>query len=343
MTGSGTTVRALVVQESSARREELIETLQLDGDIAVVGRAGTATEAIRQVHLVIPDVVVLDLHMRDRSSLLAIEQIMAGDPTPIVVLSTGLADSPSAAEALRAGALDALPTPAHWTQAGGTDLRRSVRQASDVTVIRHPRGSLRGTVHRPSPIGGAHRPVVAIGASTGGPAALACVLSGLAGLPAPVLIVQHLHADFTAGLLTWMSRVSALPVQMAEHRLAARPGHVYLAPGGVHLQWGPDFHLELTELPASLHRPSADQLFHSVAENAGTSAVGVLLTGMGADGADGLLHIHVNGGRTLAQDEASSAVFGMPQAAHRLGAVSDLLPLDRIAVAIGKAVLEITG
>lgn len=335
-------LRALVVQEGSLQREQLIAVLERDGDITVVGPAATAAEAIRLVHQERTDVVVLDLQLTDGSSLRAIERIMADKPTPILLLSSSIIDrhSPSAVRALQAGALDALPTPAQWTAAGEAGLRHSVRQLRHVTVIRHPRGGRYEPAHR-APIPGNRRPVVAIGASTGGPSALACLLTGLNGLPAPVLVVQHLHPDFTSGLLTWMSRVCDLQVKIAEHGLLPMKGHVYLAPSGVHLRLGADHRLQLVELPATLHRPSANQLFHSVAEAAGSAAVGVLLTGMGEDGAEGLLHIHRSGGRTVAQDEATSAVFGMPGAAQRLGAVGELLPLDRIAAAVGRAVAEI--
>jgi two-component system chemotaxis response regulator CheB len=180
--------------------------------------------------------------------------------------------------------------------------------------------------------------VVAMAASTGGPSALATLLAGLAGLPAPVLVVQHLHPEFTGGLLGWMSRVSALPVEMAEHGQVARPSRVYLAPGGVHLRLGASLRLELDAQPVTTHRPSADVLFASVAEHAGAAAVGVLLTGMGEDGARGLLAIHDRGGHTLGQDEESCAVFGMPRAAQRLGAVTDLRPLSQLAAAVRYAV-----
>jgi two-component system chemotaxis response regulator CheB len=165
-------------------------------------------------------------------------------------------------------------------------------------------------------------------------------LAGLGGTAAPVLVVQHLHVDFTAGLIDWMSRVSALPVEVAEHHSAARPGRVYVAPGGVHLRLGADFRLELDPDPPALHRPSADELFLSVAEHAGAAAIGVLLTGMGDDGAKGLLAIRRRGGRTLAQDKESCAVFGMPAAAQRLGAVDDLLPPAELATAIARASRE---
>lgn len=343
MTSHHRSLRALVVQQRSAQRAQLIDVLECDGDITVVGPADTAAEAIDRVHLQETDVVVLDLQLTDGSSLRAIEQIMAGDPTPILVLSTGLhdRDSPAVQQALQAGALDVLPAPAQWTAAGGAALRHTLRQLRGVVVVRHPRGSRSVPAPRP-PVQAHHRPVVAIGASTGGPSALAQVLSGLTGLRAPVLVVQHLHPDFTSGLLSWMARVSVLPVQVAQQGVIPLPGHVYLAPSGAHLLLGSDYRLVLAEQPASLHRPSADQLFRSVAEGAGGAAVGVLLTGMGEDGAAGLLDIRRAHGRTVAQDEASSAVFGMPRAAKRLGAVDELVPLQDIAGVVCAAVLEIS-
>jgi two-component system chemotaxis response regulator CheB len=158
---------------------------------------------------------------------------------------------------------------------------------------------------------------------------------------APVLVVQHLHPDFASGLSSWMSRVSVLPVETAQHGQTAKPGRVYLAPSGLHLRLAAQLRLELDPTPEVIHRPSADVLFRSLAEHAGASAIGVLLTGMGEDGARGLLQIHRNGGRTVAQDEATCAVFGMPRAAHRLGAVSTLTPLQDIASAIRRAASEL--
>ena len=344
MTLRSPALRALVVHRSPESRRQLIEALQRDGDITVLDPAAGAADAVHRVQQDHPDVVVLDLQLVAGDGQEAVEQIMALAPTPILVLSVGSDDthSPAAVAALRAGALEVLPTPAHWTAASEAGLRRSVRQLDKVVVIRHPRGGLA----RPAPrrdTAEKATPVVAVGASTGGPSALAVLLSGLAGLKAPVLVVQHLHADFTGGLLSWMSRASALPVEIAQHRHLLEPGHVYLAPGGVHLRLGPDHRVELASAPATLHRPSADQLFSSLAQHAGTGSIGVLMTGMGEDGALGLLEIHQKGGRTLAQDETSSAVFGMPRAAQRLGAVTDLLPLDRLAGAVCRAVAAVRG
>jgi two-component system chemotaxis response regulator CheB len=217
-----------------------------------------------------------------------------------------------------------------------------VRQISKVHVIRHPRGGLTKPGGKDLESTNSRRPVIAVAASTGGPSAIATLLSGLGGLSAPVLVVQHLHPDFTDGLVAWMSRVSALPVSTAEHLQTLQPGRVYFAPGGVHLRLTANLRLALDPAPETIHRPSADELFQSVAEHAGSRGVGVLLTGMGEDGAKGLLAIRQHGGRTLAQDEATSAVFGMPKAAARIGAVTDLMPIDKLAAGIRRAAREVS-
>jgi two-component system chemotaxis response regulator CheB len=183
-------------------------------------------------------------------------------------------------------------------------------------------------------------PVVALAASTGGPGALAEVLAGLGDVAAPVLVVQHIHPDFISGLVSWMARVSALPVHMARHGEATLAGHVYIGPGEVHLRLDRHGHIALDPAPPTRHRPSADELFGSVAEHAGVNGVGAVLTGMGCDGARGLLALRGRGGRTFAQDEASCAVYGMPRAAYELGAVSDVVSLGDIAARIVLAVRE---
>lgn len=334
------TVRALVVDGSAAARTRVAGTLEGDGDIVVVGQAGTVVDAVALALRLRPDIVTLGLYLPGGGGQQAIEQIMAQVPTPILVLSHDSVDrrSPSIVDALVAGALDALPKLEQWSPDQAAQLRRTVRLLRNVHVIRHPRGGQNpdaDSSSRPATTTAHH--VVAIAASTGGPSALAIVLAGLGGSLAPVLIVQHLHPDFTTGLIEWMSRVSALPVELAEHGQVPRAGRVYVAPGGVHLRLAAGPRLELDPDPITIHRPSADQLFLSVAARAGGSAIGVLLTGMGDDGAKGLLAIHQRGGRTLAQDEASSAVFGMAAAAQRLGAVTQMLPPAELGRAISDA------
>jgi two-component system chemotaxis response regulator CheB len=343
----------VVVEDSLVQRANLVAVLEADGDIEVVGEATTAVEAISLVASLRPDVVTLDLNIPDGGGQYALEQIMANTPTPVLVLSSTVHSEASvpSVEALVGGALLAVPKPARWTSVFENDLRRSVRTIRNVPVIRHIRGGLRnlpvGAVTAPS----ARRPaplslglesdpgsrVVAIAASTGGPAALATVLQGLAKLTAPVLVVQHIHPDFVQGLVKWMARVSPLPVVMAQHGQKLRSGCIHIGPGGTHLRLGRGGTIELEDAPVTVHRPSADQLFESVAVHAGHDGVGVLLTGMGDDGAAGLAAMHHRGARTIVQDEATCAVYGMPRAATRLGVVDQQLPLPAIADAIIRA------
>jgi two-component system chemotaxis response regulator CheB len=180
--------------------------------------------------------------------------------------------------------------------------------------------------------------VVGVAASAGGPAALAAILPSVAGLAAPMLIVQHLDSRFVDDFRDWMARVSALPVEIPEDGMMLRPGVVYIATPGLHLKLGTGRRAVLDTTPVSAHCPSADELFLSMAVHAGRQGVGVVLTGMGDDGAVGLQALRHAGGATVVQDRESSAVYGMPSAAGRLDAADRVLPLDRIAAAIHQAV-----
>jgi two-component system chemotaxis response regulator CheB len=177
-------------------------------------------------------------------------------------------------------------------------------------------------------------PIVGVAASAGGPAALASLLSGLNGIGAAILIVQHMPADFLDEFVAWMSRACDLPVKLASHQEAVRAAAVLVAPGNSHLKLMPGYRLILDPEPAGPHRPSADVLFESLAAVAGRRAVGVLLTGIGDDGAAGLLAMRRAGATTIAQDAGTAAVDGMPRAARELGAATMILPLPMIAGAI---------
>lgn len=339
-----TALRTVVVESSPSERAHLVETLQAGGEIVVVGQAGEALEAIRMVQDLRPDVVTLDLQLPGGGGQQVIEQLMAFAPTPILVLSSNVGrESTAAVDALVAGAVDILPKPDTWSGADEDALRSRVRIVGGVAVVRHPRARLAQSPRRPSRStdGAATRtPIVAIGASTGGPAALAEVLGGLGGIGASVLIVQHLHPDFVGGLVSWMARVSPLPVELARHGERLRAGVAYIAPGGTHLRIGPEDDIVLASAPDTLHRPSADVLLTSVAERANGRNVGVLLTGMGEDGAAGLLALRRRGDVTIAQDEETSVVFGMPRAAQRLGAALHVVPLSEIATTIRTALRQ---
>ncbi len=335
-------IRVVVVEDSIVERDALVRALQGDGDIEVVGVAGGATEAIGLVRSQQPDLVTLDVQLADGGGLGVIEQVMAFTPTPILVLSSAVTgpDSRAAVDALVAGAVEAWPKPESWDAGNAKRLRDRVRILRGVTVVRHVRGRLRKGAERPAsapPAASPAVPVVGIASSTGGPAALATVLAGLGGLRAAVLVVQHLHPDFVDGFVQWMARVAALPVELATDGARVRAGVAYIAPGGAHLVLGHGDRLALRSEPETLHRPSADVLFQSLAERPRGTRVGVLLTGIGSDGAAGLLELRRRGGITIAQDEATSAVYGMPAAAERLGAVQHQVALERVAATIARS------
>ena len=302
-----------------------------------MGTAVGSAAAVTLIGQTRPDVVTVDLHLSNGGGQHTIEQIMGHKPTPILGLWSKSTEITAATvtEALAGGALRIATKPAGAATHQANDLRRQVRELRGAMVVRHPRGRLPApatpAMPRARPVKGPARRLVAIAASTGGPAALAQVIGGLAGIRAPVLVVQHIHADFVDGLAAWMQRIATIPVHVAASGMRLAPGAVYISPGDVHLKVDKALRAVLDPLPETRHRPSADELFFSVAASVGAGATGVLLTGMGDDGAKGLLAIRQAGGLTIAQDRATSAVFGMPKAAEALGAVSQIVPVDEIA------------
>jgi two-component system chemotaxis response regulator CheB len=333
-------IRLVLVEDSATQRAALVRVLEAEGDIAVVAEAGDADAAVDEVARLRPQVVTMDLDLPGGGGQGAITRIMAETPTPILVLSGVIdtAGAPPAVAALAAGAVDALPKPPAWTEESARGLRRQVRTVASVPVVGRRRRA--AAPARRVSRGGA-TPVIGIAASTGGPAALMAVLRGLPLLPAPVLVVQHIHPSFVAGFATWLGDSITLPVALARNGETAQPGRVYVAPGETHLRLGPRRQLTLDPEPRTTHRPSADELLHSIAREAGALGVGAVLTGMGEDGAAGLLAMRQAGGRTFAQDAETSTVFGMPRAAERLGAAQRLLPPERLAIAIAGAVREL--
>jgi two-component system chemotaxis response regulator CheB len=229
--------------------------------------------------------------------------------------------------------------PAKWDLAVGAELRKRLRALGHLSQRRRER-LRRLVIREPRPaVAGAKRSsdgVVGLAASTGGPPALARVLSGLVGLERPVIVVQHLQSGFVDGFLGWMRRESALPVELAVDGAPLRRGVVLVAPPGLHAIVRRGRRLALLDEPVTIHRPSADVLFHSMAD-CGEGGIGVILTGMGDDGASGLLALRQSGGTTIAQDQESSAVYGMPKAALDNGAAAWVLPLSEIAPAVLRA------
>lgn len=342
-------IRVLVVEDSAVTREYLAYTLEQDPALSVVGSARNGREALDQVERLAPDVVLMDIHMPEVDGYEGTRLIMEHCPTPIVMASASLRNDETAMtfEALRAGALAVVdkPTgPGHPAQEEtARRLVETVRLMSEVKVIRRrpppaPEAVAGGARAEgpPTPLPpGRDRQIrlVAIGASTGGPPVLGDLVGALPrDLAVPVLIVQHIAPGFMAGLADWLGRLVHLAVKLGEHGEAARPGTVYLAPDGAQMAIGRDGRLTLEPgLPANGFCPSVNHLFESVALSYGSAALGILLTGMGRDGAMGLRQIREAGGITVAQDEESSVVFGMPGAAVALGAAAYVLPPARIA------------
>ena len=332
-------MKAVLVEDSTVQAAALAQMIEADGDIEVVATAADASAAADAVAQLRPDVVALDLDIPGGGGQHAIERIMSEAPTPILIVS-GVIDSaqaPPAIRALAAGAVDALPKPTEWRAADADELRRHLRRVGRVPVIRRRPPARVPVDPRPVPSAVATGAVVAVAASTGGPAALSTLLTGMTGCEARILVVQHIHPAFVEGFAAWLTDATGIETVVASDGDAATPGHIHLAPGDCHLRLGRDSRLEVGPDPDTLHRPSADELFRSVALHGGKGAVGVLLTGMGEDGAAGLLAMREAGARTFAQDEASSAVYGMPRAASRLGAAESVLPLDELSSAVRSA------
>lgn len=318
-------MRVLICDDSRLFAAALRRVLEHDPDIAVAAVCETAEDALVALPRVKPDLVTMDIELPGMQGLSAVEEIMSSWPVPILVLSSQVRRGDRAAKALAAGALDAvskddvdLSDPAG---SAATAFRHRIRVLSRARVIRHPRARLPGAARPSVPLGLRETSVIGMCASTGGPPILARLISALpAGYAIPVLVVQHIAAGFTDGLAQWLDQMSAVPVVIAGDGDRAGPG-VWIAPEGAHLTLAPDGTLCLDpHTVAGRHRPAADVLFKSIAETAGRSALGIVLSGMGTDGAVGAAMLHKQGGLVVAQDEASSAVFGMPKAAIDAGA-----------------------
>jgi two-component system chemotaxis response regulator CheB len=334
--------RILVVEDSVTVRKHLLEVLAGDPEIEIVGEAEDGKIAIELCLKLRPDVITLDMMLPVMSGLAATEYIMAHCPTPILVVSASVnrGELFRTYEALAAGAVDVLEKP-NGTEPDGVWEQRFlslVKLVARIRVITHPRGRLSG-FHRPAPRPETlHEPgskieLVAIGASTGGPGAIVEILRSLpAEFHLPILFVLHINEPFGTAFAEWLDGQTHRRVAYARdgEPVAAVAGRVVMAPGGRHLIVR-DRRLRLTNDPERWScRPSVDVLFESIAADYGAAAAVCLLTGMGKDGAQGLLSLRRAGALTIAQDEASSVVYGMPREAVLLGAAIETLPLGSI-------------
>jgi two-component system chemotaxis response regulator CheB len=332
-------IRVLLADDSALTLAVLRDLLARDSGIQVVAEVGDGRAAVEQTARLKPDLVIMDVMMPVMDGIEAVAEIMANTPTPILMLSanTDPTDSRSAFSAIRLGALDVMAKPVGVTTAAfaalADQLIARVRSLSRIRVMHHFRPTRR-PVAEVAAIPAGQRRILAIAASTGGPKAVLQLLKELPDtLGAAVLIVQHIADGFAAGFADWLDREVPLPVALAREGEVPPPGRVLVAPNGAHLTVNGGGRIVLRQSPP-LHncRPAADALFLSLAEaGRGANTVGVVLTGMGTDGAAGLKALHVQGAFTVAQDQASCAVFGMPKAAIDRGAVDQVLPLAAIA------------
>ncbi len=344
------TVTCLVVDDSATVRLLIRSILESDPEMRVIGEARNGREAIALCLRLVPDIVTMDIHMPGMDGFEAIRHIMNESPRPIIVL-TGLESSQLleiSFKALALGALTVLAKPrgSSLRDPEALHLLQQAKIMAAVKVIRRPlwlKPKMAGG-DEPARAGPARgqalssglrlvRRIVAIGVSTGGPPALQVILGSLpADFPLPIVIVQHISPGFVSGLANWLSSTTPLRCNVAEHGEALKPGVAYLAPDDRHLTVsGSGCAWMEASPPVDGHCPSATALFDSIARAYGCAAIGVILTGMGQDGARGLRAMRQAGAHTIAQDEASSVVFGMPKAALELDAAVEQLPLDHIA------------
>ena len=337
-------VRVLIVDDSAVIRQLLTMLLSADPEIEVVGTAGDPFIARDRIKALNPDVVTLDVEMPNMDGVTFLRKIMSLRPMPVVMVSTlTQAGAETTLEALEIGAVDFIAKPVHDVANGLTEiaeeLQTKVKTAARARVgVRHVPGPARvRPVRRESPRNFSNR-IIAIGASTGGVEALKTLLMDMPAECPPVLVTQHMPPRFTAAFADRLNRECPMKVSEAVHNDEIEPNHVYIAPGAHHLELVRSagvYRCALNDGPnVSGHRPSVDVLFRSVARIAKEAAVGAILTGMGKDGAEGLLEMRNAGAVTFGQDESSSLIYGMPRVAFERGAVMHQHPLSRMADAI---------
>lgn len=341
-------IRVLIVEDSKVIRQFLEHIIARDPRLEIAAAVESAEEALRILDRVRPDVISMDIRLPGMNGFEATQKIMRERPTPVVVVSASVEreDLQITMNALRAGALTVLEKPMGVTsgeyEAMAERLCTQLAIMSQVKVVRRrieirppsavvaPRPVLRATCFR----------ALGIVSSTGGPNALSKLLHMLGpGFPLPILLVQHISASFLEGFAAWLESIGPSPVEIVRGQSALVPGKIYLAAQDHHLRVDGALVRVDTSTPVCAQRPSGTVLFESMAVAFGARALGVLLTGMGEDGAEGLLRVQQAGGYTIAEDESTAVVYGMPAEAVRLGAVSESLPLHAIAPRI----LELLG
>lgn len=337
-------IKVLIVEDSPVAQEFLTYLLSSDPEIQIIGIANNGAEALQAVEQKKPDVITMDIHMPVMDGFEATRRIMATHPTPIVIVSgsTGVTEVSFTFRAIEAGALTVVLRPPGFNheefESASRALLQTVKLMSEVRVVRRfpDKATRQSPAAQPvfrAPALKTQIQVAAIGASTGGPAALLQILSRLPkNLSFPILIVQHIAPGFTKGFVDWLNDASCFPVSVALHGARLMPGQAYVAPDGLHMGVSNGPRILLSDhAPENGLRPSIACLFRSVAQVCGPHAMGILLTGMGKDGAAELKTMREMGATTIAQDEESSVVHGMPGEAIKMGAASHILTPDDIA------------
>ena len=345
-------IKVMIVDDSAVVRQVLSAVLETDAAIEVIGVAADPVFAMEKMERAWPDVLVLDVEMPRMDGITFLRKIMARRPTPVVICSTLTEKgAETTLQALAAGAVSIVTKPKSgmktYLQDAGDDLVHAIKAAA--------RANLKCLAPAPAARPGAAVPepalpakitamarttdaVVAIGTSTGGTQALELVLAALPRVCPGIVIVQHMPEKFTEAFARRLDSLCRIEVAEARNGERVLPGRALIAPGGRHMQLvrsGAQYHVEVLDgPPVSRHRPSVDVLFRSTARYAGANALGIIMTGMGSDGARGLKEMRDAGAHTIAQDEASCVVYGMPKEAVRMGAAESIIPLSEIAAAI---------
>jgi len=324
-------VRVLVVDDSALARELIIAILSSDNGIRVVGEAADGMEALEKVHILKPELVTMDIEMPVMGGLETIERIMNSCAVPILVVTTK-GDAHTAFTAMSKGALDLIEKPDVNLESAAEFIEK-IKFLSKIKVIRHISGTFHKERQEPGVKSENLDKVVAIASSSGGPKALSILLSALPeSFPSPIVVAQHISAGFDAGLVKWLNRISKLTVKIASEGEMITPGTIYCSPSESHMRINSRRSVVFDERqPGDIYSPSCDTLLSSAAAVYGEKSIGVILTGMGDDGVSGMKKIKEAGGITIAQDEKSSVVFGMPKVAIESGCIDNILPLDEIS------------
>jgi two-component system chemotaxis response regulator CheB len=347
-------IRVLIIDDSASVRQTLTRVLEQDPEIEVIGAASDPFMAARKIQDEVPDVITLDVEMPRMDGITFLRRLMAQHPVPVVMCSSLTeAGSETLLQALEAGAVDIILKPRigaadHLAEAGmricevvkaASKARLTGRRRDAAASPLQPQAKLTADAVLPPPSGRAMAKttemIVCVGASTGGTEALRDMLERLPANAPGMVIVQHMPEKFTAAFAKRLNSLCEVEVKEAADGDPVLRGHVLIAPGDHHLlleRQGARYHVSVRQGPlVSRHRPSVDVLFRSAARAAGSNAMGVIMTGMGDDGARGMAEMHAAGAYTVAQDEATSVVFGMPKEAIAKGGVSRVLPLDQIS------------